>query len=89
MIIGSIVPTEGAVPQAPADLSDSDIQVLVGLDLVPDQWNTTNVLLALYNKTDNYDIQAVEISRPGMELSRSYMLEQIKSFFKNSSKNSG
>ena len=77
------------IPQSPADLSDEDQQVLEGLGLPPDQWDNLNALLALYSKTENYDVFSVQVSKPGMELSRSYMLEQIEFLLKNSKNKTG
>ena len=90
MIIASNIPPPPGVspppvvPQTPADLSDDDRQVLAELAPPPDQWSNLNALLALYNKSDNYDVFSVQVSRTGMELSRSYILEQIKFLLKNS-----
>ena len=84
MILGSLTShsNESVVPQLPADLSDDDRQVLA--ELPPEQWSNLNALLALYNKTEYYDVFSVQVSRPGMELSRSYILEQIKFLLINS-----
>ena len=76
------------IPQSPADLSDEE-QVLEGLGLPPDLWANLNALLALYGKTENYDVFSVQVSKPGMELSRSYILEQIEFLLKNSNKKTG
>ncbi|CAI8022808.1 hypothetical protein GBAR_LOCUS13355 [Geodia barretti] len=58
MIIGSIMPPPSSgrrssvvVHQTPADLSESDRQVLKGLGIPPDKWNNLNALWALHNKT--------------------------------------
>ena len=91
MFIGSIVPlltTKEVVPQAPANLSKDDLQVLANLSLPSGQWNNVDALLALYNKTE-YDLLSVQISRPKMELNCSYVLEQIELFFKKTSKETG
>ena len=77
------------IPQSPADLSDEDQQVLEGLGLPPDLWDNLNALLALYNKTENCDAFSVQVSKPGMELSRSYILEQIEFLLKNSQNKTG
>ena len=74
------------MPQSPADLSDEDRQVLTRLGLPPDKWDNLNALLALYNKAENSDVFSVQVSKPGMELSRSYILEQIEFLLKNSAK---
>ena len=89
MIIASNIPpppgvSPPVVPQTPADLSDDDRQVLADLALPPEQWSNLNALLALYNKTEYYDVFSVQVSRPGMELSRSYILEQIEFILNNS-----
>ena len=86
MILGSLTlhSNESVVPQLPADLSDDDRKVLAELGLPPEQWSNLNALLALYNKTEYYDVFSVQVSRPGMELSRSYILEQIKFLLINS-----
>ena len=86
MILGSLTShsNESVVPQLPADLSDDDRQVLAELGLPPDQWSNLNALMALYNNTEYYDVFSVQVSRPGMELSRSYILEQIKFLLINS-----
>ena len=87
-MIGSITPISYTgnmpsvvVPQTPADLSESDRQVLKGLGIPPDKWNNLNALWALYGKT-RYRVLSVQVSRPGIELSRSYILEQIEFIFK-------
>ena len=89
MIIGSITQAQSSgktaslvVPQTPADLSDDDHQLLTELGLPPDKWNNLNALWALYKKT-KYGVFSVQVSRPGMELSRSYILEQIEFILKN------
>ena len=83
MILGSLTShsNESVVPQLPADLSDDDHQVLAELALPPDQWST---LLALYNNNEYNYVFSVQVSRTGMELSRSYILEQIKFLLINS-----
>ena len=92
MIIGSIVPPlttkEEVAPQVPANLSKDDLQVLANLGLPSGQWNNIYALLALYNQTE-YDVLSVQISRPEMELNRSYVLEQIELLFKKTSKKTG
>ena len=91
MIIGSTVPpltTKEVVPQAPANLSKDDLQVLANLGLPSGQEYNIYALLALYNETE-YDLLSVQISRPEMELNRSYVLEQIELFFKKTSKETG
>ena len=87
-ILGSVAPhpNQSVVPQSPADLSDDDRQVLTGLGLPQDKWDNVNALLALYNKAENNDVFSVQVSKPGMELSRSYILEQIEFLLKNSAK---
>ena len=89
MIIGSIMPPPSSgrrssvvVPQTPADPSDDDHQVLQGLGIPPDKWNNLNALWALYKKT-KHGVFSVQVSRPGMELSRSYILELIEFLLKN------
>ena len=68
---------EVVVPQSPADLSDDDRRVLTELGLPPDKWDNLNALLAVYNETKAYDMFSVQVSKPGMELSRSYVLEYL------------
>ena len=86
MIIGSLTPppptgwifknpSPEVVPQIPSELSTGD------------EWNNLNALLALYKKTENYDVFSVQVSRPGMELNRSYILEQIKFLLSNAKHN--
>ena len=79
-ILGSIAPlsNESVVPQSPADLSDDDRQMLSWLGLPPDKWDNLNALLAMYRRTENYDVFSVHVSKPGMELSRNYVLQQIE-----------
>ena len=85
-ILGSVAPysKKSVVPQSPADLSDDDRQRLSELGLPPDKWDNLNALLAMYNKTEAYDVFSVQISKPGMELSCSYVLEQIEFLLMNS-----
>ena len=66
------------VPQSPADLSDDDREVMSGLGLPPDKWDNLNALLALYKRSEVYDVFSVHVSKPGMELSRNYVLQQIE-----------
>ena len=66
------------VPQSPADLSNDDREMLSGLGLPLDKWDNLNVLLAVYGRTENYDVFSVQVSKPGMELSRNYVLQQIE-----------
>ena len=104
MIIGSTVPPPSTwtflsyfreneenlvIPQSPANLSDEDKQVLEGLGLPPEKWDNLNALMALYNKSEENDVFSVQVSKPGMELSRSYILEQIEFFLKNFAKKGG
>ena len=79
-ILGSVAPhsNESVVPQSPADLSDDDRQMLSGLGLPPDKWDNLNALLAVYRKTESDDVFSVQVSKPGMELGRSYVLQQIE-----------
>ena len=72
------------VSQMPASLSEDDHKILTELGLPREQWNNLNTLLALYNKSE--DVFSVQVSRPGMELSRSYILEQIQFLLENSAK---
>ena len=85
-ILGSVAPhsNESVVPQSPADLSDDDREMLSGLDLPPDKWDNLNALLAMYRRTENYDVFSVQVSKPGMELSRNYVLQQIEFLLINS-----
>ena len=71
------------VPQSPAVLSEDNRQMLA---LPPEKWDTLNVLLATYNQSHIYDVFSVQVSRPGMELSCSYVLEQIEYLLMNSAK---
>ena len=100
MIIGSITPppstgllfkgpSPDVVPQSAAELSRDDQHMLIKLGLLPDQWNNLNALLALYNKTENCEVFSVQVSRPGMELSGSYILEQIEFLLKNTKQRNG
>ena len=77
------------MPQAPADLSDNDCRVLSELNLPQYKWNNRDAKLAIYNKTENYDVYSVQVSKPGMELSRSYILEHIEFLLKNSTHKTG
>ena len=81
--------SEVGVPQSPPDLSDDDRQVLTELGLPSYQWDNLNALLAMYNKTEYYDVFSVQVSKPGMELSRSYILEQIEFLLKDSKNKTG
>ena len=72
------------VPQSPANLSADDREMLSGLDLPPDKWDNLNALLAVYKRTENYDVFSVQVSKPGMELSRNYVLQQIEFLLMNS-----
>ena len=79
-ILGSIAPhsNESVVPQSPADLSDEDRQKLMKLDLPPDKWDNLHARLAMYTSTEVYDVFSVQVNKPGVELSRKYVLEQIE-----------
>ena len=74
------------IPLKKAKLSENDSQVLTTLGLPPDKWNNLNALLALYNKTELYDVFSVQVSNPGMELSHKYVLGQIEFLLQNSAK---
>ncbi|CAI8015392.1 hypothetical protein GBAR_LOCUS9530 [Geodia barretti] len=74
------------IPLKKAKLSENDSQVLTTLGLPPDKWNNLDALLALYNKTELYDVFSVQVSNPGMELSRKYVLGQIEFLLQNSAK---
>ena len=90
-ILGSVAPhsNESVVPQSPADLSDDDHQLLKEFGLPQEKWNNLNALMALYKKTENCEVFSVQVSRPGMEQSRSYILEQIEFVLENSAKKDG
>ena len=77
------------VPQSPADLSDDDRQMLSGLGLPPDKWDSLNVLLAMRKKTEVYDVFSVQVSKCGMELSHNYVLQQIEFLFMTSMNKEG
>ena len=77
------------VPQSPADLSDEDCQRLTELGLPQEKWNNLHALLAMYNRTEGYDVFSVQVSKDGMELSRKYVLEQIEFLFMNSTNKEG
>ena len=77
------------VPQSPAVLSGDDRQVLAKLGLPPDNKDNLNVLLTMYNRAEHYDVFSVQVSKPGMELSRSYVLEQVEYLLMNSAKKDG
>ena len=96
MIIGSIAPppTLGwlwgnapsmeVVPLAPAKLSYADHTLLTSLGLPEKKRDNLNALLALYNEAKN--IFGVLISKPGAELSRSFVLKEIEFFLQNAKK---
>ena len=84
MIIGSIISNQEVVSQSPADLSNSDSQILTKLGLPQGKWDNLNALRALYKYSTEYDVLSVRVSTPGMELDRSYILEQIELIFKTS-----
>ena len=63
--------------------------MLTELGLPPDKWDNLNVLLAVYNRAEPYDVFSVQVSKPGMELSCSYVLEQIEDLLMNSAKKEG
>ena len=90
-ILGSVAPHSNAsvVPQSPAVLSGDDRQVLTELGLPPDKWDNLNVLLTMYKKDKECDVFSVQVSKPGMELSRSYVLEQVEHLLMNSAKKEG
>ena len=77
------------VPQSAAELSRDDQHMLTELGLLPDQWNNLNALLAFYNKTEDCEVSSVQVSRPGMELSGSYILEHIEFLLKNTKQRDG
>ena len=55
----------------------------------PDKRDNLNVLLTMYNRVERYDVFSVQVSKPGMELSRSYVLEQVEHLLMNSPKKEG
>ena len=90
-ILGSVAlnSNKSVVPQSPAVLSGDDRQVLTELGLPPDKWDNLNVLQAMYNRTEAYDVFSVQVSKPGMELSRTYVLKQVEYLLMNSAKKEG
>ena len=90
-ILGSVAPhaNESVVPQSPAVLSGDDRQMLIELGLPPDKWDNLNVRLAMHNRAEAYDVFSVQVSKLGMELSRSYVLEQVEYLLMNSVKKEG
>ena len=87
MIIGSTTLPTGSmessvVPQSPAQLSDGDRKVLTDLGIPPNKWNNLNALWALYKKTKEW-VLPVQVSRPGMEFSRGFILQQIEFVLQN------
>ena len=77
------------VPQSPAVLSGVDCQVLTAFGLSPDKWDNLNVLLTMYNRVEASDVFSIQVSKPGMVLSRSYILEQVEHLLMNSAKKEG
>ena len=90
-ILGSVAPhsNKSVVQQFPAALSNDDRQVLTELGLPPDKWDNLNVLLTMYNSAEPYDVFSVQVSKSGVELSRSYVLDQIKYLLINSVQKEG
>ena len=98
MIIGSITPPpkywiqrQDVLAQIPSSLFKEDFEVLRDLG-VSDQADNLQALLAFYNKPSTYRVASVQVSRPGMELSRSHVLQQIEFFltrYKTSSTSTG
>ena len=90
MIIGSTlqIPSNGkdppsdVIPQAPANMSDNDRQVLTELGIPRDQWNNHDAIVALHNRTAA-GVVSVLVSKSGEELSRSHVLEQVEFLLKN------
>ena len=74
------------MPLTQANLSESDRQVLSDLDMPQGKWDNLSALLALYDQTKLYDVFSVWVSKPGMELSHSYILEQIEFLLRHSTK---
>ena len=100
MIIGSTIPpftsiwyvpgygpSEKVVTLTPAELLYAENMWLTELGIAPERKTLSNsdVLVALYNEAKN--VFSVLVSRPGMELTRSYVLEQIESLFVHTKKN--
>ena len=70
---------KNVIPQTNVKLSANDSQLLTALGLPPEQGENLDILLALYNKTD--DVFSVQVSKP-----RKYILEQIEFLLQNSAK---
>ena len=85
-ILGSVAPysNKSVVPQSPANLSGADRQKLMKLDLPPDKWDNLHALHGMYNRTEICDVFSVQVSKPEMELSCKYVLEQIEFLLMNS-----
>ena len=79
---------ESVVPQSVCLFGDNG-RVITELVMPPDKWDNLNVLLAMYNRAELYDVFSVQVSKPGMELSRSYVLEQVEYLLMNSVKKEG
>lgn len=99
MIIGSVTPppitgwlwwkapSKDVIPLAKADLSYDDYSWLTHCGLPPNKRDNLNVLLTLHNEAKN--VFSVHISRPEMELSRSYILKQIEFLLTNATNKAG
>ena len=83
MIISSLTPPpktrQDILAQIPSFLSEEDHRALRDLG-VSDQADNLQALLALYKKYSDYRVASVQVSRPGMELSCSHILQQIEFF---------
>ena len=89
MVIGSTTLPTGSmessvVPQSPAQLSDGDRKILTDAGIPPNKWNNLNALWALYNR---FADGTLLVSRPGMELSRGFILQQIEFVLQNAEQN--
>ena len=85
-ILGSVAlhSNKSVVPQIPASLSGADRQKLTDLGLPPDKWDNLHALLAMYYRSKTYDVFSVQVSKPGVKLSRKYVLKQIELLLKDS-----
>ena len=75
------------IPLAPAELSYKDHAFLTSLGLSGNKRDNLNALLALYNEAKN--IFGVLISKPGAELSRSFVLKEVEFLFQNATNKDG
>ena len=92
LILGSIghPPSPDIVPHTETQLSDEDRRKLTNQGVPRESHSDDLSIIQARVKLDKtYELVGVEVSRPGKEISRNYILKRIGEFLKNTTKAGG